>query len=532
MFLHQGTSITYDGRVHLTTMVQFAQAMTDGEFPVTWTNNFANYGLPLPILAHQIPTYLGAFLILLGIPQALAYKLLMFFAVFLGNLLFYIFLRKNFDRQMSVGGLFIYAFFAYRILNIYTRGALPEIFAGGIFPLAFIAIDDLFAKKTNRGVMLLIVAVAGLALTHPMMLVVYSLVIFLYFVYKLLKKKKWYKGIYFLTSLFVGILISSYYTLPLVIEIKYFYQGLGKSTFDPSKFLAVDNFVDSGWYYFFSHPGPRGHFISVGYIELILLIFGLTMFLFTVIKKRKNQKLSFWLVLAGISIFLTLPISIFLYSNLPGFNQLQFPWRFLNILQIAIPLIFLYSLKLFQISHQKLIIVTVILITLILRIPQLYGKNYVVIGDEYYQFVKSNLHTQNLNTIWSDNSENYPTKEIQSEIVSGQGTLSPIILKNSNRKYEIVGETDLKVVDYTFYFPGWKVFANGREVQIEFQDPNYRGLITYVLPEGKNSVEVRYENTKVRNVGLILSIFGLILFVAMPKVIAMSNDRFLNHQNR
>ena len=94
LVLRPGHPITFDGHVHMTTMNQFAQSLSDKEFPVTWSNNFANYGIPLPLFAHQLPAYLGAILILLGFSTEMSYIVIVVSAVILSGALFYIFFKR------------------------------------------------------------------------------------------------------------------------------------------------------------------------------------------------------------------------------------------------------------------------------------------------------------------------------------------------------------------------------------------------------------------------------------------------------
>ena len=96
LILRPGHPVTFDGHIHMTTMNQFAQGLRDGEFPVTWSNNFANFGLPLPLFAHQVPAYLGAFLILLGTSTETAYIVLVVLSLILTNIFFYLFYHPCF----------------------------------------------------------------------------------------------------------------------------------------------------------------------------------------------------------------------------------------------------------------------------------------------------------------------------------------------------------------------------------------------------------------------------------------------------
>ncbi len=87
--------------------------------------------------------------------------------------------------------------------------------------------------------------------------------------------------------------------------------------------------------------------------------------------------------------------------------------------------------------------------------------------------------------------------------------------KNSWRKYKIAAQQKIRMVDNTFYFPGWKVYIDGKETLIEFQDMNYRGIITYYVPAGNHDILVRFEDTKVRRVANSISMATLILFITI-----------------
>lgn len=519
LLFHQGNNLTYDGRIHTATMAQFWQAISEGELPVRWSNNFANFGLPLPIFAHQIPAYLGAIFIGLGFSAVRAYSLVMLLAVLLGNIFLYWYLRKYFRRELSLLGIIFYSFFAYKILNIYTRGALPEVFASSFVPLILLGIDYLFELRYAIGLGLFVLGLSSLALTHPMLLFIFLCLVSVYVIFKFSQSRQKKALIYILLGVGLALLISACYLLPLMMELRYLYQGTAKNIIDGSNFLGLENFIENGWYYFYSHPGPRGHFLTFGKIEISALVFGFLVALHNWRKlskgNSKNLKiLSFWLLSSFGAIVLTLPISAKLYT-LPGFRDLQFPWRFINILQISVVLVLLFALKMTPWLNKNKFLLVFIAIILVLRVPELYGKNYTIIDDSYFNFTKTNLHSQSLNTVWSDNSENYPTKTKQAEIIDGNGELKVTKLKNSSRDYALSSQTKLRVLDNTFYFPGWRVWVDGTETPIEFQDPNFRGLITYEVPAGKHQVVLKYTNTKIRIVGLIMSAVGVVGFLAI-----------------
>ena len=505
----------------MVTMAQFSTALRDGELPVAWSNNFANLGLPLPLFAHQLPAYAGALLILLGLSVVKAYNILMLAGVFLSAFLFYLFAKKYSSSNTALAVVVFMSFFPYRIINIYFRGGLPEIFASAIFPGLLLLLFLINVEKKKSWVPLFGFGVASLALTHPMMLLIFFVPLGGYYL-ATSSQLRFKDHLLTVGSAVLGLGASAYYIMPLVLEMKYFYQGLGKPTIIESSFLSTNNFLDPNWYYFLTHPGPRGNFIKLGVIELIVLISVVLGVLYLFLKQQKiksflsvNKQLVVWLTISIVSILLMLSPAKVFYNLIPGLNQIQYAWRFLAVLQFSIPLFTLFAMKKMSQKSRDLVMIILLIILVIARVPQLYGKNYVLIPEDKFYFTQSNLHSVNLNTIWSDNSENYPKKQIQTEIIEGEGEIFVLAIKNASREYEIKASEPIKVVDYTFYFPGWTVEVDGEPVEIEFQDINFRGLITYDLPPGSYQVIVKYYPTKIRLVSCFVSVISLLAFGAM-----------------
>jgi uncharacterized membrane protein len=484
-------------------------------------NSFANYGLPMGIFAHQLTNYTGGIITLLTQNPTASYNILVFIAILLSNFFLYLFLRFYFSPLASFLGTFIFCFTPYRIFNIYVRGAMPEVFSSIFLPLILIALYLFIVKKKTSGLFLLTLFIAGLTLNHPMMLVVYSSVFIPYLIFLLitssvsrnLKVKNFIATFVFILT---GILVASYYIIPLNFEIKYFYYGLIKNHIDPNSYLSLSNFINPGWYYFTKNEiFPRGHVVLFGLIESITLIIGLIYSLYALLlrKSRQNsQFLLFALILATITIFLTTSFSNIFFQKLFFLNSIQFPWRFLSSLIIVPPIVAAFLYDRFP---KKIIFFFVIFLVALFSFPQLYGKNFNLHSIQSYYSSKENLQTVMMNTIWTGKSEDYPNKNPQGEIIKGEGKITAETLKNSSRIYSIDARTQLRMVDHTFYFPGWTAYIDSVKTNIEFQNPDYRGVITYAVPAGKHSVYLAFEDTKIRLIGKILSVVSAIFLIAL-----------------
>ena len=93
--------------------------------------------------------------------------------------------------------------------------------------------------------------------------------------------------------------------------------------------------------------------------------------------------------------------------------------------------------------------------------------------------------------------------------------MSGLQISNSSRSFTVQADTELNVVDYTFYFPGWRAYIDGDEIPIQFQDPAQRGVITYKVPSGNHLVSVIFTRTKPRILGDVISIASLILLISL-----------------
>lgn len=529
LFIHQGQPVTFDGPTHISNIAQFYHGMTQGDFPVRWGDGFARYGMPIPLIAQQTTSYLGAIINLFTQNVLLSYNVVVFIGALVSSLLFYYFLRFYTKPIYALTGTVVFHFAPYRIMNVYIRGALPEFFSSVFIILILIALYKSLEKRQLSGYLLLALSVAFLLLTHPFMFVVSCFLTVPYGLFLLWKKpQKLVKIIILISSIGLGFGLAAYYLVPLFLEVKYFYYGLAKNHFAQGHFLGAMNYLTERWFYFYNGDiFPRGHVHQSGIIETVTLIFGILYFLVRRFQKKKTDwLLGILLLSAFVVIFFTLSFSNSIYQNITILGNIQHPWRMLTAF-IFIPAIVM-ALLLEKINN-KLLPVICIIAVIWLRIPQLYGKNYTNYPQSVYFNTEDNLHGVIMNTIWTGQVREYPFQKNKAKIIEGTAKIINSDIKNSYREYKVVADSDVRLVDYTFYFPGWKVFIDGQEKEIQFQDPEYRGVITYNVPAGTHVVKLKFTDTKVRilgNIITVMAIFFSILFFYKPLRLLL--DRKLN----
>ncbi len=519
LFTNIGTPATFDQPTHLANIAQFYRAILDGDLPARWGDGFGNYGMPIPLIAQQMTSYLGAFLNFLTHDIILSYNLVIFTGTFLSGVFFYVFLRLYFEAEPSLLAVFLFNFAPYRILNIYIRGSLPEFFSAVFLPILLIGIFLLVQRNKLYGGVIIAASVAGIILSHPFMLLVYAAIYIPYAITLLILSQHKFKSIISLSTAFIiGIGLTGYYLFPLLLEIKYFYYGLAKSHYIPNYFLSLQNFIDPYWYYYYQNDTyVRGHVLSAGLFETAILTFFIITLILGKVRNDRITKHFIWLIpVTGIlCVILMIPISDFLYRKISVLGNIQRPWRFLSTY------IFLPSMALAYLTSnmKKRFLVVIMTFIIVLRFPQLYGKNYFIQPQQSYFYTMENLHGTILNTIWTSDTKDYPVKKIKGEIIEGKGKIVDIVIKNSRRSYTVIAESDIRMVDYTFYFPGWKVYTDNKPTEIQFQDPKYRGVITYNVPKGKHIILLKFEETKIRYLSNILSVFFSAIFIILGSIV-------------
>jgi hypothetical protein len=444
----------------------------------------------------------------------------------ISSILLYWFLRIYYRPLAAVAGVMLYNFAPYRILNLYVREALPEFLASVFFPMIMLGTYYFVKKKKRWAVPLMVVFFAVIALSHPMMLVVGSILFGSYFLFLLKDEKKKLKPtILYTVFLAWGILIAGYYVFPLKMENKYFYYGQQENHLTPGQYLSAENYLSREWHYFYRDDiVNRGHFVKGGLLESLVLAAGVLYLLSRLAKRRFRLELVDLATFVGVVlVFMTTKYAGIFYERINLLSNIQFPWRMLSA-YVYIPAIILAhgvnSVK----SPRWRFYATAAVIVLVawIRFPQAYSKNNTYHNLDRYYFTVANLHSVLMNTVWTGETADYPVKEVKGEIVEGEGELVITEVKNGYRDYQLSAETEVRMADYTFYFPGWKVYVDGVETPIEWQDPAYRGVITYRVPAGEHELSLRFEETRVRKYSLWISGLATIGFIAWMVLIKKS----------
>lgn len=504
---------THDGLVHLPRIAAYFQALKDLQIPIRWVGDLNyGYGMPLFNFIYQLPYFFSSIFIFLGFSLVNAFKTVIAISFLFSGIFMFLFAKEFFkDNKKAFLTTIFYQFAPFRLVELLIRGSFGEVYAYTFLPLVlFGLIRHNFALTSF--------ATALLVLSHNSV----SLLFFgvtLVFVMVFIERKFLARA---LSSLVVGLALSAFYWLPALLERKFTYgdlfmKNLYLEHFAPLQNFFLPNFFNSKELQVGGVSVQIGLFHVVAIILSIILIKNKQSLRSSELKKvdKKTQKLIiFCLLVTVIALFFTQPVSKIFWENISLLRQFQFPWRFLGVIVFASSLLSAsyLSFKLFKgrIFYFLLITATIIS-TVYYWLPQL-GIDKIS-EDYYWNFPLDTTYYGETNVIWSaGNATSYPKERVQ---VVGEGNVLNFYKKSNVQTFIVDAKKDVLVIDHTQYFPGWKVYVDGKLTPVQFQDPSWRGLITFNVPQGMHQVKVSFGETKIRILADIISLVALVFILSL-----------------
>ncbi len=494
--LTPGLLITHDGDVLVARIAAYSKAFTDWHIPPRWAGDLNyGYGAPVFIFFYPLLGYLGALFHGIGFSYMHAYTLLAAVSFIGCGASFFLWLRSRIDAKGAAIGAIFYALSPYHFLNLYVRGDIGELMALAIAPLVLWAIEKSAVILGSIVYALLILSHHGIAFLLTPAFVVYAFV----------QKRS-------ILPFVLGLGLSSYFWLAALGERGYTAAERLFGSFYQNHFLDGATLIWSPWGFGDRVRAIGGLAPQIGPVHTLVFIFAVCV-LWKVRALRKE--LFFWLGVLCVSLFFLLPISVVVWEHVSLLRSMGFPWRFIGVVHIAIAAVI--GIALTTKPMQKFMYLFFLLLFL-MSIPLIDAVGSIVKDDSYWEaYPGSTSFHGEATTVWTAGDPfAYPQKPI--EIIDGAATVSAIERKTQRHEFVVAAKTSAKIVDNTTYFPGWQVFVNGKKTPIEFQDPNYRGLITFSVPAGISSVEVKFTESPVRLLSDIISLatlFGIIIWIVV-----------------
>ncbi len=516
--LTPGLPITHDGLDHVARIANFYDSLKEGILIPRWAANLNwGYGHPILMFLYPLPSYSASIFHFLSFSYVDSLKIVFALSFVLSIFTMFVWAKEAFGEIPGFFTALLYSFAPYRFVDFYVRGAIGEHVAFIFPPLIFYSLLKYSKSSKYRYLFILSLSTAGLILAHNAISIIFLpwIVLYVFYLWWAYSKKTSFIFNAF-AGIILGFLYSAFFLVPAFLEGKYTLRDIVTAGEYTKRFVDPLALLYGPWDY----RGSGFFTVQIGTVQLLLM--GILLFVF--FKIRDIKKRGFYIgliIMTVIPIFLMLPQSEFIWQKVTTLQKFQFPWRFLSVVVFSTAAAggsVVSSLK-----NKKLQISFVLILALALLFIQkdywhgLYYKEY---NDSFFEKIyNGTTDTGESAPIWSIRFMEKEPKAF-TEIIDGRGSIKNVARKTTVHDYQVDAVGLIRVRENTLYFPGWKVFVDGKSVPVEFQDQLNRGLITYYVPDGKHFVRIIFTDTKLRTLSNILTIVSfalgmIMLFIAL-----------------
>lgn len=510
-------------------VVVMHKALSDGMFPVRWSDYLGyNYGYPIFNFYGPLAYYVGAGAQFIVHDPLIATKIMMGAAMVLATLSMYYLARAVWGTLGGFVAAVFYLYIPYHALNLYVRGAVGELWAYAFLPLVFYGLYKLYITGRYRYFFVVAVSFAGIILSHNItafMVIPVLGVIALFLCGIAYSHSQKRTALLLFLGLCVGFLLSSFYTIPALLEMRYanISSILGGGSNPLDHFVCLSQLWQSQWGFGGSGPGcVDGFSLMIGKLHILAVFGGLLVFINFMRQKNLHKTiiLAVALVVFVLGVFMMLDASSFIWKSVPAMQYIQFSWRFLSLVALSSSFVagaLVYSLGkktgTYRLPLQYLIVSCGIILVFVvygkyfrpqyitLKTDQMSSPSFISwdtskISDEYMpaDFLKPvtfDKVPRSTVTVLSGNVD------IIQEIKKTQKIILMLNSKGANLRVNLA------------LFPAWKMYLDGKLV-----NPTVRqGVYTITVLPGKHTLTAIFTQTPVERIANSLSIIGVFFLI-------------------
>lgn len=506
----KGIYSSHDGEIHIARIAQVGEALKHQSPPIRWLSNFNfGFGYPTFVYAYSLPYYFSSLLAVATRDPEITFKLLILLSVVFSAVTFYYFVKLTFSRPAAFVGSLFYISAPYRFADIYERGALGEVLSFMISPLLFMS-PYILSRNIYLGFITTALVVATFIGTHAITFIIFlsTTVAISPLVFK--KNLKLY--IYFGIAVLLGFLLSAFQWIPMIFEQKYINLDSTYFNIFEGTFISVNQLLRIP-----AADINTGTGIQLGTAQILTLGATLIAISWQLIKKKAvDFYVVFFLVTAVIAAILTLDLSKIIWTTFGPLQTVLFPWRFLTLTTFACA--FLAAALASSLTRKSINFVALPILIFIAVFPSrhfLKGHNWHTFDNNFYQSYPDSLKLDNY---YLPMELKVNLQELQLEpvsVVDGEGMASLLSKQNNLIIAQVAASQESKVQFHTIYFPGWMLTIDGQRSEIIKDFPSLEGIIVARLPKGNHIATLKFEETPLRRAANLLSLFGLMILVAV-----------------
>ncbi len=535
-FVWLGAPVGHDFYFHLTSWREVARQWHEGIWYPRWAAG-AQYGYGEPRFIFYPPAswMLGATLGLI-LPWNMVPGAFVWLAVILAGISMLWLAREYLMPSEAALAAVLYMANPYSLVMIYKRSSYAELLAAAILPLILLFAIRLDQKDSNA-VVPLALTFAGVWLTDPPAAVIdsYSLALILATLATARRRPR----LLFLgtAAIALGLGLAAFYIGPAALEQNW----VNITDALPAYLNPINNFL------FRPRETPYAELnLKISSLALgeIMLAVGSAIIVFRQARPGQREIWYALVVLLLASILLMLPLSTIAWLYLPKLKFVQFPWRWLLIVNLVLAILVVPALMRLQRRPVAWLLIGFSLVVGILamamrtdKMPSVSreiesafaeGKGYLGTVEYVPRGFRRKLFRPNVSEVTIAN-----TRVVTAEAGNAQGTDDlgvHIQIQRWGTETKSIGVDvmrpallSLRVANY----PAWVVKVNGRIMQPHSQEDS--GAMLLDVPAGHSDVELKFARTADRTISGATSVMTAVFLVllALGQKLASRNPRDL-----
>ncbi|HVZ59069.1 MAG TPA: 6-pyruvoyl-tetrahydropterin synthase-related protein, partial [Patescibacteria group bacterium] len=478
----------------------------------------SGYGCPSYLFLFMLPYYIISLFHFAGVSFLFSTKLTIIISFILSGIGMYFWMKDEFGKVSGFVAAIFYLFAPYHLIDLSFRVSIGELTSMAILPFSFLASKKYLETKKLRFFLLNALLLALLILSHQVtsfacfpLLLLYSLAVW----YRN-KKRKIKDLLLNLSSLLVGVLLTMFYWLPIMLEGKLTKYGQGVEI----DFHPITSFLYSPNRFGLLFQGHHGElYFNVGYVQWILIAACIYLFFRKKLPSKDKIMLGGSLALFAIFFIMMQSITKPIWDITPIIKGFEFAWRLMIEITVFISIMVAIIVKLFP--NKKF--VTILCILTIGYTLLNWGNRKVIPSINDTVLRNQPVFTEHpgkwgidfTSPIWVDEYKPWigivPKNHI--DILAGQAKIVQIERLTIKHEYVISALTDVRLKENTYYYPGWQITANNHPVPITYQDKTYPGIMIFNLKKGLYKVDVIFTDTWDRKLGKVISLLTFFVLI-------------------
>ncbi len=533
-----------DAELHVYRTAELSHIIHQGvTYPRWGANLYLGYGYPIFNYYAPFTYHLGSFLtnLLPGACIVIGTKMVFVLGLMLASVGAYYLGRELFE---PAGGLLAAASFTLSpyvlFIDPHARGDLAEHFAVCLLPLTFTFIHRLM-EAPGPGVFLGgVLSLSALVFSHNLMGLAASALLLAYWAWRFLWGPDRFRSLWAPLAFALAAGLIAFFWLPALAEhdaVRLEVVGPGHFDFR-EHFLSLRELLAPSHLLDWGATGPRFHH-NLGLAQWALALPGLAVLARRLGAPPDERKgavpLSFFMASALGLGFLMHSTSKDVWELVPGMPYLQFPWRLLGPMNLmlavgAASLVDILPERRWRRPALTAGLVLILSTAMALLYPPPWPEDFG--GTSPVDIIRWERKSQALGT--TSTGDFLPTTvemipSVAKTLVASYEGGGPIDKVNratlpdgadvtilshgpTHDRFRVTTPVSFVLRLYTFDFPGWTAYVDGRQVDIEIARPE--GFITVPVPPGEHTVLVRFEPTPVRSVSWLISAGSAVLLIA------------------